>query len=410
MNLAIQILTLLSGLLVNFLVPAVYGLTEYGLFVKANVLVFLFQKLSDIAGEPLIAELDSHFVLPVSAALGCLVLALFMVVGQFSDIGDPRLLAAMLLSSSVLLSMYAARWRKQILVYLIAFLAIFSGLLTANATAHLGLSIEAILIWTNLVPALGAGAALILASRLPRADEFLRVVARSLGRAPRLLTMTLVFNLLTNILPYVLSKTLPVRELGLYRVVASVVQSATSFFPVNTKAILATFVHDNCRSTYFRKVMGFSLAYFSILGGAALCVSIVEPRLAPYVPLIGSLPTLYWAVLTERYRLAERSYRAVLAANITIAAAISTAMFFVGTVEQAVILVAVGFSGYLAALLLPGGHGLRLPLVLWVVVGSVILSIALAASPLVGLAYFALTAAVAVRHFRLNLATLRQIG
>ncbi len=47
-NLLIQALTLLSGLVVNFVIPGLYGLEAYGAFIKANVLVFLFQKLLDI--------------------------------------------------------------------------------------------------------------------------------------------------------------------------------------------------------------------------------------------------------------------------------------------------------------------------------------------------------------------------
>lgn len=351
-SLLVQILTLLCALVVNFAVPALFGLTEYGLFLQANILVFVFQKLTDIANEPLISKLHAPAIFPVSLCVSGGVLIVFAVVNLLYPLGSALLLGAMLLSSCVLLSMYAMRQTKRILVYLCAFLSMFSVSIVLNLTKVYEMDIQHILILTNLVPALVAAVFLIPSSRVSsNAGSLVEVVLSLWKSVPSMLSLTLVYNLFTNIFPFLLSKTLPADSLGLFRVVASLVQSATSFFPLNIKTIFVALVRSDERERHYTTIMSFSLCYFAAAGLATYALVTVFPKFQPYTALVCSLPVLYWAVLSERYLLAMNKVRYVRTVNVLVGISFLVAMFFVENVHQAILCYALGFSLYAALLL-----------------------------------------------------------
>ncbi len=334
-------------MLVNFVVPALYGLESYGAFIQANILVFVFQKLTDIVNEPLISHVEGRYVFATSLLMGGVVMLLFLITNSINPIGNPLLLGVMLVSSCCLLSMYALRQQLRLLVYLVVFLGVFGLLLALKMQADWQLSIVDVLVWTNLVPGLLAALGLISSgSRLPPGKQLLSTMGNMFVILPRMVSVTLVFNLLTNILPYILSKTLPVRDLGLFRVVTSVIQSATSLFPLNTKAIFVAFVGGERREALFKTIMSASLLYFSILGVFGYLLAWMVPKLSPYLVLVASLPVLYWAVVSERYLLACGSRRQVMIANLTVGLLAVVAVFFVHELKQAVIFYALGFSAY----------------------------------------------------------------
>jgi hypothetical protein len=281
------------------------------------------------------------------------------------------LLGVMLVSSCCLLSMYALRQQLRLLVYLVVFLGVFGLLLALKMLADWQLSIVDVLVWTNLVPGLLAALGLVSSgSRLPPSKQLLSTVGDSFVMLPRMVSVTLVFNLLTNILPYILSKTLPVRDLGLFRVVTSVIQSATSLFPLNTKAIFVAFVEGERREALFKTIMSSSLLYFSVLGVFGYLLAWMVPKLSPYLVLVASLPVLYWAVVSERYLLASGSRRKVMIANLTIGFLAVVAVFFVQELKQAEIFYALGFSAYALALHACAQPRLHSGVMYWVVILS----------------------------------------
>jgi len=350
-NVAIQALTLLSGMLVNFVVPALYGLESYGAFIQANILVFVFQKLTDIVNEPLISHAEGRYIFAMSLMMGAVVLLLFLITNSIDPIGNPLLLGVMLLSSCCLLSMYALRQQLRLLVYLVVFLGVFGVLIMLKISADWQLSIVDVLVLTNLVPGVLAMLGLVFSgSRLPPGKQLRSSIANTILMLPRMISVTLVFNLLTNILPYILSKTLPVRDLGLFRVVTSIIQSATSLFPLNTKAIFVAFVGDERREALFKTVMSASLLYFAILGVFGYLLAWMVPKLSPYLALVAGLPVLYWAVVMERYLLASALREKVMIANLTVGIMAVGATYFVHELKHAEIFYALGFSAYALAL------------------------------------------------------------
>lgn len=351
-NIAIQALTLFCALLVNFVIPALYGLELYGAFIQANILVFLFQKLTDISTEPLLGHVDHAMIFPVSMVIAVCVWSIFWAIDSVASLGSAALLAAMLLSSSVMLSMYALRQQRRLVAYLVFFLAVFFALLTLKEQLDWALSIVDILFWTNLLPALLAALALLhTGARLPSRQALGPLLAGVARMAPGNFSVTLVFNLFTNLLPYILSKTLPLRDLGLFRVVTAVIQSATTIFPINTKAIFVRLVGSGDRAKQFQILLTWSLLYFSVLGLLALVVGRVETRLMPYLALVASLPTLYWAVLAERYLQATKQRRGLMVANWAVGSMALAAAFLVEAIDQAVVYYAIGLSAYAGWLL-----------------------------------------------------------
>jgi len=338
-------------MLVNFVVPALYGLESYGAFIQANILVFVFQKLTDIVNEPLISHVEGRYIFAMSLMMGAVVLLLFLIANSIDPIGNPLLLGVMLHSSCCLLSMYALRQQLKLLIYLVVFLGVFGFLLMLKISADWQLSIVDVLVLTNLVPGVLAMLGLVFSgSRLPPGKQLRSSIAKTILMLPRMISVTLVFNLLTNILPYILSKTLPVRDLGLFRVVTSIIQSATSLFPLNTKAIFVAFVGDERREALFKTVMSASLLYFAILGVFGYLLAWMVPKLSPYLALVAGLPVLYWAVVMERYLLASGLRQKVMIANLTVGIMAVGATYFVHELKDAEIFYALGFSAYALAL------------------------------------------------------------
>ncbi|MHC8310200.1 hypothetical protein ACYZUC_11390 [Pseudomonas sp. GT1P32] len=371
-NLLIQVLTLISGLVVNFVIPGLYGLDAYGAFIKANVLVFLFQKLLDIVNEQLIASVEAEYILVTSLFMATLIFLLFSVVSLVDDIGNPLLLSVMLLSSACLLSLFGLRLQRWIVGYLVLFLCVFFVLLFISYQQILPLSIVDILLLTNLIPCLFAVAVLFShGAKLPVGRQLLSTCKNVLFLLPRMVSITLVFNLFTNILPYILSKSLPVRDLGLFRVIVSIIQSATSLFPINVRAVFVAFVSGGQRQEQYRIIMSVALFYFALVGLSGYAMGWLFPQYSAYLAMLPCLPVLYWAVVTERYLVASGLHRRVIVANLVLGAlAVAGMILFVQGLKQAELFYALGFSAYLLFLHLLCRPGIRLPVIFWVSVLS----------------------------------------
>lgn len=367
-NLLIQALTLISGLVVNFVIPGLYGLDAYGQFIKANVLVFLFQKLLDIVNEQLLATVEGEYILVTALSMAALVLALFCLVNAFGDIGNPWLLSVMLLSSSCLLSLFALRLHRHILGYLVIFLCVFFGSLLISQQKLWPLDIVDVLILTNFIPCLFAlGVLASHGAKLPLGMQLLTTFKRVLVLLPRMVAITLVFNLFTNILPYILSRSLQARELGLFRVVVSIIQAATSLFPINVRAVFVSFISGGQRQEQFRIIMSVALFYFALLGLSGYAIAWLLPKFSVYLVMLPCLPVLYWAVVTERYLVASGRHKPVIAINLAVGiGAVVGMILFMQKLQHAELFYTLGFSAYLLLLHWLCRPGIGLPVVLWI--------------------------------------------
>ena len=120
-NILIQLFTLISGLLINFFIPLLFGFEQYGLFIKGNILVFFFHKFLDIVSEPLISMVRKEICFPLSLTLGLIISTIFYLLNICYDLGHIILLCSMVWSSCVLLTMYSYKLQLYILSYLVLF-------------------------------------------------------------------------------------------------------------------------------------------------------------------------------------------------------------------------------------------------------------------------------------------------
>lgn len=347
----VQVLSLVSGLMVNFLTPLLFGIEQYGVFVKANILVYVFHRFSDVSSESLIALNSDGSIFLQSLIFNIFYFFVFFGVAQYIDIGSPVLLAGMLLSSSVLLTLYSQKRIKAVMVFLFSVVSVFM-VLVGFIWGGVGLSIEQLMIFSTYPSAVLGFLALVFASR----RELLQVSSysalwRALAMLPRMVSLTLVFNLLTNFLPYIATKVLLPREIGILRVTLSVVQSVSSIFPLNIKQIFSSMVGSENKQRLYASLMRVSAVYFLLLACGLIFVTFIYSPLEEYVRLLSILPLFFWTMLTERYLQSCSMGNRLLATNLIFSVGILVASFFCKTLDSLIILYVVSIFGYCAALI-----------------------------------------------------------
>ncbi|MFC3907954.1 hypothetical protein ACFORL_02515 [Legionella dresdenensis] len=352
LNILIQALTLGSGLLINFFIPLLFGLEKYGLFIKANILVFLFHKFTDVISEPLISNVDKKALLPVSFAVGAFVLVLFSCTNIFFSAGSPWLLASMVYSSSVLLVMYAQRLQMAIVTYLSVFIAIFIILLSVAYFNLYNITITEIIGITNSLPATAWLLFLLLNKKIEVSfNGIWHSVASMLRIIPTLFSLTLVSNLFTNILPFYLSFIFPPQVLGLFRVQVSIVQSVVAIFPVNVKAISAHFVQAESDEFLLEKMTRLSLNYFYLLAFVAYLFIGLYKGYQEFAQVFFILPVLHLSVILERYLLGIKRRQQLITINVIVSIFACIAVLKVDTLPQMILLYASGIAAYLMLML-----------------------------------------------------------
>ena len=348
----VQVLLLVSGLMVNFLTPLIFGIEQYGLFIKANILVYVFHRFSDVSSESLIALNAGGFLFLQSLAFNLFYFSIFLIAAQYVDVGSPLLLAGMLLSSSVLLTLYSQKRIMAVMCFLFAVVSVFIFLAGLQWTGVLSLTIENLMIFSTYPPAVMGFLVLAWLSRreLVQVSSY-SALWRALFILPRMISLTLVFNLLTNFLPYIATKVLLPREIGVLRVMLAVVQSVSSIFPLNIKQIFSSMVGSENRHRLYASLMQVSAVYFLLLTCGLIFVTYFYSPLQAYVRLLSVLPLFFWSMLTERYLQSCMQGSRLLVANWIFAVGIVAGSIFCNSLDALVILYVVSIFGYSAALI-----------------------------------------------------------
>jgi hypothetical protein len=347
LNLLIQLSTLMYGVVFNFLAPAVFGLTVYGEFVAHNAVVFLVHRAMTIISEPLIRFATPQRLLVNSLVLNLMAWSAFALASQWWDIGSAWLLLGMLMSASVLLSMQALRLRRSYIMFLVAVCISFSGLVAWSALHANAMVLERIMEISVWGPSLAGMAYLFLrGATLPSLRMLVVTLGQVLAHVPRIITMTSAMNMLTSALPVFLAPILPARDLGLFRVATSVIQSATSAFPVSTQALLASFVQHARGVELYRLLSTIATLYFAAASMGLVALALLLPQFAPYVFLTACLPVFYHAILTERHLTATSHIRLLIIINLAVVTLVAIGLSFVSNVGDAVLLYASGFVIY----------------------------------------------------------------
>lgn len=347
LNALVQVLTLVYGLSINFLTPAVYGLAGYGEFIALNALVFLVHRSLTIICEPLIRFTDAKSLIYSALMLNGGVFVLFTLITAIHPIGSPLLLFGMLLSSAVLLSLQALRLRRAYSAFLCVATGLFLALLLYTYVTDLSLPLVRAMEVSATIPAL-IWLVFVLrnSDNHPRGQELLATVKNLLRQVPQLLTMTAVMNLFMSALPVFFARTLVPYDLGLFRVMTSVIQSSTSLFPISTQALLATFVQHAKGRELFALVEELATLYFAAIAAVLMLLGLVVPAAVPYVALAACLPVYYRAILLERHLTARHRTSLLMGINLLVAVPALAVVPSINTVEGATMLYATGFTAY----------------------------------------------------------------
>lgn len=350
LNLLVQVATLLKGLMMNFLFPGLYGLESYGSFIQTNALLFLLHKTISIVSEPLIHFSEPRRIFCTSLALNGLLFLIFCAANYWLPLGSPLLLAGMLGNYSVLLALQAMRMHKSFIGVQLGTVLIFTALSLYSALHAFSISIATVMEAAMLLPTLGGALMLVIQRAAILSLPALRTSLRQMAQqVPQLLSITAAMNLFTNALPLILAYTLGARDLGLFRVSVSVIQSASSLFPLSTQALLAGFVrheregHDG---SHYAALRDFSILYFSAAGVGLLLLTLLMPNLAAYAALACCLPVYYLAVIAERHLTAMHRVRRLMVVNGLVCLIAACTLPFVTHLAQGQALFITGLTAY----------------------------------------------------------------
>jgi hypothetical protein len=347
----IQLLTLLSALAINFLIPITYGIEVYGSFIQTNILVFVCHKFIDIINEPLISSMNPKYIFASSLFCSGFIYMLLIVGNTFQNTSSEWLLLVMLLSSSSMLSMFALKLKYLLIIHLSLVLIVFLNLITLDKLNIYNTSIVNLCIFSNLLPSLISILGILMGgAELPPPKDFSHILKTTLYKLPRNISTTFAFNCLTNFFPYLLAQQLSALDIGIFRVVTSLLQAATSVFPINTKSIFLALADGKNQAKQLLILMSGSLLYFSFIGLMVASAAYFFPRLEPYTRMVSFLPILFWAVLLERFTQVALPPGRLIYANLIVGVGLIISLLLITTLEQAELLYELGISSYLLLL------------------------------------------------------------
>lgn len=344
LNALIQLGTLVFGVMINFVAPMAYGLEQYGSFVAQNAWVLLLYRVMFIIGEPLIRFEQARRILASSLVLNGLVLVVFLLVSSRFMIGSPLLLAGYLMSASAMLAMQAMQQRALYVAFIFAESLCF---LVAVLLSPDSMPLLRVMELSVSLPSFVCVCLLFLRGAIvPTPRALLFTLRETLITLPRIIGITLVMNLLMSALPVFLAPRLSARDMGLFKIMVSVIQSAMSLFPASTQALLTSFVNHPRGPEFYRLLTSVAMLYFSVALLAITLLAMLFPPISPYVMLIAVAPVFYHAVLTERHLTALHHVGALLRINLALGLAIMVSLQWVSSVAQAALLYATGFTLY----------------------------------------------------------------
>lgn len=354
-NLVVQALTLLTGLLVNFLFPALFGLEAYGELLRLLLGTFVVHRLVDTMAEPLIAICTERSILATAlltnAASGS-ALALLAVASGTAHIDLP-VLGAMVGTSTALLTLHRNRRPAMVALNLATFAVVMVLLSLMHRYAVVPLDLRDILLATNAAGlAVGSLQVALVYRDLARGQNGSMAPEPGLWRiAPLALASTLVSSFLTTIFVFLVSGALAARELATFRVFTSIVQASAAVFPVNLKAIFVAFGESDARAR-MERILRTSFWLMAILSACAVAVSAWRTEWAPVAAAACVSVPYFWSLCLERYVQMRGNRVAFRALNVGLFVVLILLASTVTSLETAVTFYAAAAAVYCAALAL----------------------------------------------------------
>ena len=251
---AVQFFSVLSGVLAVLLVPLVYGIEQYGAFLKTSLLSFVIHRLIDVANEPLLAtEKESNILVACLFNGMCMTVGIVLVCHIFDLTGlDIPLLVSMMVSSAYVSYLYKKN-NFDLLKYYFVYIPVFLLFLIAKPVSNISYLFQ-IVAWGAIITSFILGGIWRTSSFLtPKVSDLFK----SLFDLPKLVLFSFSNILIAYLYIYLLMGNLSDQELGSLRYVLSLVQASILLYPISMKHILKEFSESGGKKIKDHMVFGY---------------------------------------------------------------------------------------------------------------------------------------------------------
>nr|WP_278986424.1 hypothetical protein [Plesiomonas shigelloides] len=318
---AIQILSIVSGALATFFIPYLYGLEDYGVFLRLAILSFIVHRFIDVMNEPLIlmAKKESLFLAVITNGVAfSLVVLLFASLFNLSGL-DISLLLSLVVSSAYLNYLYKITDEKALLFYYIGYISLFFGM---SFSKFVGIYSPSISQLYQVV----AYASILISIFLfgnPGCD-FPRIhtidIFNGFKRTIFLLGFAFSNMFFSYLFLYLMMAKMDDVEIGGLRVMLALVQSAILLYPINMKFIQIDLSNEGIRVFTHHHLFSSVLFLGGGVGGLflmSLDIDVINKlfKQLPYDSLrllISITPIMFFSYLLERYHSARGTLKHIL--------------------------------------------------------------------------------------------------
>ncbi|SHJ29059.1 hypothetical protein ACQ0P8_13540 [Halodesulfovibrio aestuarii] len=335
----IQLLLIVAGSAINFGLPVLFGIEEYGRFLKSAVLVLIVHRVIDILNEPLlsVSSKDEIFLYAVANSL----LLLFLVGGGrlfFNFEIDFFLLFPLLLSGCYSIFLFRSEKLSALKGYLLCYLTIFAFLaLFVKGGGQISVSR-----YLQVLSYVSVGVSLIFIEAPTSCKIDMQMFFTCLKRFPIGLGVGLSTLFFSYLLIWASKSYLADSELSGLKILFAGLQASLMLYPMSMKHVQQSFLKN--KSSSLLPQLLFSMIYFLLISIVLTLLDFFARRYfflnlpkAFFMFLLPAIPVFFLVILLERFLITRNQMKLL---------AITSAAFFLPTCSY-VFIESVPLSGLL---------------------------------------------------------------
>ncbi|WP_157830635.1 hypothetical protein [Aeromonas sobria] len=302
-------------------VPLIYGLEEYGTFLRLALISFILHRVIDIMNEPLIVTSNKDDIFGITIKNGIVVSFFSLLVVFFFDIKglDFALLVSLFFSSSYITFLYKNNDNRLIIYYYFTYLSVFAFVMSLSSLELYSMTVSQfyqVVTWASVVISICFFAKPVFSPSKIRLN-----LHGNQENIIHLIGFSFSNIFLSYLFLYLMMDYMNDKELGALRVALALVQAAIICYPINLKFIQMDFIKIGDERLYYHLV--FSSIFF--IGGCTLLSYVVSldlrvlKRMQDYISvmdiklLVSITPIVFLSYLLERYCSAKGKIKYILA-------------------------------------------------------------------------------------------------
>lgn len=302
----VQMLSVFSGVLAVFFIPAIFGMQEYGEFIKLAILSFLFHRLIDVLNEPLISLSNEKDIFSYSMLNAVFVISFVSIIVFIFNIKgyDLILLISLALSSAYINFLYRTDDDINLIKYFLIYIFCFFSMIFLKVINVFEFSISLFLQITSLL------AVLLGMISIKRPASYILINVESIIKCIKSFKLSLGFVLsnafFSYLFLYLVMDSLPEEKVGWLRVLFSVIQSVVLLYPINMRHIQKDLIDSGY--VLFNKHLKYSSLLFVFISIVAISIDeyffILDTFNVPYdffVFGLAIMPVVFVSYLLERF-------------------------------------------------------------------------------------------------------------